>query len=59
MSHLHIHISPGKRSLAFALLLAASSAHGQITDATPDQAPPIQGAGHDYIRLPMIVSTQI
>jgi len=27
------------------------SAFGQITTVTADQAPPVQGAGHDYIRL--------
>jgi RHS repeat-associated protein len=32
-------------------LLPAAFAWGQITNVTGDQAPPIEGAGHDYIKM--------
>src|SRR5258708_4939521 len=41
------------RCLAVSLVsvLIVSTASGQITNVTGDQAPPVEGAGHDYIQM--------
>src|SRR5215470_4929030 len=38
-------------SLILLLVLSTASGFGQVTSVTADQAPPIPGAGHDYIHL--------
>jgi hypothetical protein len=38
-------------AVSFISLLIASNAFAQVTAVTGDQAPPIPGAGHDYIHL--------
>ncbi len=37
--------------LALTTVFMLSAAHAQITNVTGDQAPPIPGAGHDYIHM--------
>jgi RHS repeat-associated protein len=38
-------------SIFVCLLLAASAAHAQITGVSNDQATPVPGVGHDYIKM--------
>jgi hypothetical protein len=37
--------------LGYSFVLVIPTAHAQITNVTGDQAPPIPGAGHDYIHM--------
>jgi len=36
---------------SFVILFAASVARGQITNNSNDQATPIPGVGHDYLKM--------
>jgi hypothetical protein len=40
-----------KQSIILLCILGYNIAQAQITNVTDDQAPPIQGAGHDYIKM--------
>jgi len=51
MSRLTSGVPVARLFLVIAFLLPAILSPAQITNVTGDQAPPIEGAGHDYIKL--------
>jgi hypothetical protein len=51
MTKLCVSNSINRVGIFISLILLATSLSAQITNIAPDQTPPIEGAGHDYIKM--------